>query len=67
MPPLSSLGNSIPLAATHLLPAVTGTLCTGAVRFTFGKSSSEGKRTSYVAERAGTGPNLDPLTKPGLG
>ena len=44
MPPSSSLGDSILLAATHPLLVVTGTLRIGMVLSAFGKPSSEEKK-----------------------
>ena len=46
--PLSSLGNSIPLAATHPLPAETGTLCIGMAPFSFWQTIIRGERNKLL-------------------
>lgn len=58
MPPPSPLGNSIPLVPIHPLPVVTSTFCIGMVPFCFWETIIEGKRTTYLAERAGIRSNL---------
>ena len=42
--PPSSLGNSIPLAATHPLPDEIGTLCIGMVPFSFWQTVIRGEK-----------------------
>ena len=46
--PLSSLGNSIPLAATYSLPAVTGPLCIGMVPFSFWQAIIRGEKNEVL-------------------
>lgn len=51
VPPLSSLGNSLPLAATHSLPAVTGTLWIGMVPSSFWQAIIRGEKNKVLGQR----------------